>query len=200
MKNFLSQLQWRHATKIFNPEKKIDSETVRKILESIQMTPSSLGLQPYKVLIIEDQKQKDELQTYSKNQPQIGTASHVLVFCRDTNVDETIKEYSKNALKAGVNPEDLNHFLAMLKTYKSKCTESWANEQVYLALGFAMAACAELEIDSCAIGGFEPEKYDKMLNLPPHIKSSVVLPIGYRQDDPIRPKVRKTKSQLFEWK
>lgn len=198
--SFLQNLSWRHATKQFDPQKKVSDEHLKKILKAIQMTPTSLGLQPYKVYIIEDQALKDTLQTHSKNQPQIGTASHVLVFIKNLDTDELIHQYEHNALQKGVDPEKLSGFLKLVHSYKSKCNDSWAAEQVYLALGFALAACAELQIDSCAIGGFDPQEYDRVLALPKHLKSCIVLPIGYRKEDPQRPKVRFDQKDLFEWK
>jgi nitroreductase/dihydropteridine reductase len=199
MTTFLSQLQWRHATKIFDDSKRVESDKIEKILESIRMTPTSFGLQPYKVYVIANKKLQQTLQEHAYNQPQIGTASHVLVFCRNTDLNQSLNEYTHNAKTAGVPEENINRFLEIVNGYRSKCTEQWANEQVFIALGFAMAACAELKVDSCAIGGFDPIKYDEVLQVPQNIKSSVVLPIGYRQQDPNRPKVNKNADQVFEW-
>ena len=125
---------------------------------------------------------------------------HVLVFAKNLDTNSLIDQYEKQALAKGIDPEKLSGFLNLVQNYKSKCTDSWASDQVYLTLGFALAACAELSIDSCCIGGFDPEEYDRILELPAHIKSCIVLPIGYRTEDLQRPKVRFAKEDLFEWK
>ena len=78
--------------------------------------------------------------------------------------------------------------------------KAWGDAQTYIALGFAMAACAELGIDSCPMEGFVPEEIDKILGLPPHLKSAVLLPIGYRKADPERPNVRFPEEDLFSFK
>ncbi|MCH7492822.1 nitroreductase family protein [Patescibacteria group bacterium] len=78
--------------------------------------------------------------------------------------------------------------------------ESWAQRQTYIALGFGLAACAELKIDSCPMEGFQKDEADKALKLPSYLKSTALLAIGYRQDDPTRPKLRYPESDLFSFR
>lgn len=200
MKTFLSQLQWRHATKVFDETKKLKSETLDQLLKAIQLTPTSFGLQPYKVLVIVDQKIKEKLLPHSWNQPQITSCSHLLVFVKNLDTESLLNQYKYEALEQGVNPENLTHFEKNVRQSIARLDERWAENQAFIALGFALAACAELEIDSCAIGGFDALKYDEILTLPPHLKSCVVLPIGYRKKDPERPKVRLSDAHLFDFR
>jgi nitroreductase len=201
--SFLQQLGWREATKNFDATKKIDAETLEKILTATQMTPSSFGLQPYKIYVVSDEEVRKKIQENAWNQAQVVDASHLLVFCSRTDIlekriDELLEASSggnveiKEKMKGY---EDLmRQFLGQRDAEKMR---AWADRQTYIALGFAMAACAEIKVDSCAIEGFSPEKTDEILGLPENEKSVVLLPIGYRKEDNGRPKVRFSKKDLF---
>lgn len=200
---FLSQLNWRFATKKFDPAKKITDENLHKILEAIRMAPTSLGLQPIHVIIVTNEELKEKLTEKSYNQPQIKDCSHLLVFCARTDslkrIDDYVDVASKGIPEVKAQMKGLEDM--MRKTVSAvppERLELWAQKQTYLALGFAMAACAELQIDSCPMEGFLPKEYDKLLNLPEHIKSAVILPIGYRTEDPKYPKFRFPEEELFE--
>jgi nitroreductase len=200
--SFLSNLEWRFATKLFDTNKIVSDQDLQIILDSIRMTPTSFGLQPYHVQIITDQSEKDEIQKLSWNQPQIGTCSHLLVFLARTDVEQRIGDYARIA-SAGDDSikEKLKGYLDMMKgALVGKPEEEillWAVSQANIALGFAMAACAELRIDSCAMGGFDAAKLDVLLDLPEDLSSVVMLPIGYRTEDPKREKVRFGEEDLF---
>ncbi len=198
---FLSQLHWRHATKTFDPEKSISKEDLQKIKDAILLAPTSYGLQPFKVHIITDQEIKNNIQAVAWNQPQVGTCSHLLVFCADPRVEDHIENYL--TLASGDTPEGreaLKGYEGMLNSFAESTDEAarwaWAKNQVYLAQGFALAACAELNLDSCPMEGFSSEDLDKILELPEYLKSTLLLPIGYRASDP-REKVRKSEEEVF---
>ena len=203
MKNtFLSQLNWRHATKKFDTAKKVDQPTLDKILESIKMAPTSLGLQPFHVYIVTDQKIKDKIKDKSYFQSQVAEASHLLVFCSRIDAVNRVDEYVKLVTDGKlVEKIKLKPMETMMKGYmsgkSSEIIKSWSDEQVYIALGFALAACAELSVDSCPIGGFNPQAVDKILGLPDNMKSTVLLPIGYRAEDPKKKKIRFDNNDLF---
>lgn len=203
MKNFLSQLDWRYAVKAFDPSRKVSDEDLNKILDSIRMTPTSFGLQPYKVMTIQKQDLKDQIQKVSWDQPQVGTCSYLLVFCADTDVDKHIDGYLDIASHGDSEArEKMKGYEEMMRGALDRKTPDekifWAQKQIYIALGFAMAACAELQVDSCPMEGFSPADLDKVLELPESLKSTVMLPIGYRDEDPTREKVRFSEEELFE--
>lgn len=202
--SFLSNLNWRYATKSFDPSKKVSSEGLSKVLEAIRMTPTSFGLQPYHFYVVENQDIKDRIQAASWNQPQVGTSSHLLVFCARTDLVENKEEYFQ-VMSGGSSEirEKLKGFEDMLtgfihNTLESGNTLSWSARQTYIALGFAHAALAELEIDSCPMEGFDPSQVSNILSLPAHLTPTLLLPIGYRAESEIpRPKVRFSQDQLF---
>jgi nitroreductase len=174
------------------------------ILEAIRMTPTSFGLQPYHFYVVSNQETKDKIQAAGWNQPQIGTCSHLIVFVACTDLLRLKDEYFD--LMSGGNPEiraNLKGYEDMVTGFASSKDEAaaliWAAKQTYIAHGFALAAAAELEIDSCAMEGFDPAAVGEILGLPANQKALVLLPIGYRAEGeaPRGPKVRFSKEALF---
>lgn len=189
----------RYATKKFDG-KKIDQKKVNELLELIRYAASSFGLQPWKIKIVADQETKDKLQAASWNQPQIGTSSHVLVFCANTDVDGLIGKYESYMKKAGA-PEDLiKGYISMMRGWASALDDakrlSWAQRQTYIAMGNALNGAKSLGFDSCPMEGFSPDEYTKILHLPKGIVPTVVVPIGFAADTP-KPKLRFTKEEIF---
>jgi nitroreductase/dihydropteridine reductase len=183
--SFLDSLNWRSAIKSFDKTKKVSEKDLNKILTAVQMAPSSYGLQPYYVRVIKDDAIRKKLQEAGYGQDQFISSSEVLVFVRRTNLVKKIDEYI--SAMAGENPEarvKLKAFEDMLLGFAKSKDEAalnhWTARQVYIGLGFALAACAELKIDSCPMEGFAPEKFDEILGLPKDEHATVVMTVGYR--------------------
>lgn len=206
--NLLDHLQWRYATKKFDPTKKVSSNDLEKIKQAIQLSVSSYGLQLYKVLIIENPEIREKLKPVSWNQSQITDASHLIVFCNYTDAKpEAIDDFIKQtALTRNLDLERLNGYGDFIKSKLAEKSEtekaSWLKSQTYLALGNLLNACAELKIDACPMEGFEPEAYNQILGLDEQgLNAAVIAPIGYRhkEDHTIgQTKVRKPMHMLFE--
>lgn len=201
--SFLESLNWRFATKSFDKAQKLSESDLNKILTSIQMAPTSFGLQPFYVKVVEDESIRKQLQEAGWGQDQFLSSSQVFVFVRLTNVSKRIDEFLD--LQSGGKPEvreQLKGFEDMLRGFAQSNTpeklDVWATKQVYIALGFALAACAELKVDSCPMEGFVPDKFDQILGLPKDEKSTVVLTVGYRNPSvAVRPKVRFPLAKMF---
>jgi nitroreductase len=201
--SFLSNLNWRYATKKFDTTKKVSEENLEKIIEAIRMTPTSFGLQPYHFYVVSNQAIKDKIQAAAWNQPQIGSSSHLIVFAARTDLMETKEEYF--TLMSGGNGEiraQLKWFEDMMDGFLTSKSEgelfAWASKQVYIAHGFAIAAAAELQIDSCGMEGADFTAVGDILGLPTTQKALVLLPIGYRAEgEAPRGKVRFSKEALF---
>lgn len=199
---------WRYATKEFNSEKKITNSDLEIIKESIRLSPSSYGLQLFKVFIIESQKLKDKLRKVSFNQSQISDASNLFVFCNYTKVlEKDIDLYIQNKSIIQQMPISKNegYGVFLKKNLLKKETEEtsiWTNNQVYIALANLMTTCASLKIDSCPIEGFEASKYNEILNLnEKNMNAAVVCAVGYRSKldtSQHEKKVRKSSQDLFE--
>lgn len=200
---FLSNLQWRYATKNFDGSKLSDSQ-LEAVLNAARLAPTSYGLQPFHVTIVSDTVLREQMKKASWDQPQLTSSSHVLVFSARTDLKDRIEAHLMNT--AGGNPDiraKLAGFEAALKEFAEGKTEAdiqeWASKQVYIALGFALAACAELQIDSCPMEGFDPVEIKKILGLPPHLFPCVMLPVGRRAaTEVLKPKVRFSKADLFD--
>lgn len=200
---FLSNLHWRAAIKQFDGSKLSDKQ-LETILDTVRLAPSSYGLQPFHVTVVSDMALREQLKKASWDQSQLTTSSHVLVFSARTDLKDRIEAHLMNT--AGGNPEiraKLAGFEATLKGFAEGKTEedirAWASKQAYIALGFALAACTEMQIDSCPMEGFDPAQFKKILALPAHLYPCVILPVGKRAaTEVIRPKVRFEKTDLFD--
>lgn len=186
--SFLENLNWRNATKSFDKTKKLSESELNKILTAIQMAPTSYGLQPFYVRVIRDEATRKKLQEAGYNQNQFETASEILVFVRKLDVAKRVDEYfsAMSGNDSDTRAKFKGYESMMMGFAKSKdenFLNAWTAKQSYIALGFALAACAELKIDSCPMEGFVPEKFDEILGLPQGEHSTVVLTVGYRNPE-----------------
>lgn len=199
---FLSQLDWRFATKLFDASKTVPEEQFQKILHAIHMAPTSFGLQPFHVFIVRDEDVKQKISQAAFGQPQPKDAPVTLVFCADSDVSAKINTYIETASGGDAAiKESMSSLRDMVNQGIGSASEeqrfAWAAKQAYIALGFGMAACAELGIDSCPMEGFNPQVVDETLRLPTHLRSIALLSIGFRAAEPTRKKVRLTDTELF---
>ena len=203
----IENLKWRYATKKYDTTKKVSEDDLQQIKEAIRLSPSSYGLQAFKILDIKDKDIREKLKLASYWQPQITEASHLLVFCGYANVnDGHIDEYlNLKADTQGFDVELLKEFRNFMKVFiegRKSGKQVWTAKQTYIALSNAIAACAELKIDSTPMEGFEAEKYNEILGLSSKgLKADVLLAIGYRSDEDKTQydvKIRKPMESLFE--
>lgn len=200
---FLSSLEWRQAEKHFDPAKKVSQEDLNKILHAIKLAPSSFGLQPYHVYVVSNADVKMQLKEKGYNQAQFADASHVLVFCSRGDLGNRINAYFE--MMSGGDAEKrkgMEGYENMMKGFaeghNAESEQSWAARQAYLALGFGLAACAELQIDACPMEGFSPQDFDAILKLPAGLHSLASMAIGYRvAGEDSSPKVRFPDEDLF---
>jgi len=202
----LTALNWRYATKVFDATKKIPAETWTALEESLVLTPSSYGLQPWKFLIIQSQELREQLVPHTWNQRQVADCSHLVVMATKHTMSEA--EIDANIMRIaevrGGTPDSLAGFRKMLtgSLQQGYMTTQWAKMQAYIALGQFMAAAALLNIDTCPMEGFVPEKYDEILDLKAQgFTTAVLCPAGYRHADDryaTLPKVRFKNSDVIE--
>ena len=207
MSNFIQDANWRYATKKFDGTKKVSNEDLDTLKEAIRLSSSSYGLQPYKVIFVENPELRAQLQPVSWGQSQIVDASHLIVFANVTNIGETeINDYVKNIAETRNIPvEALQGYADLMKSKITSLSEEakniWTSKQTYLALGNLLNAAAELKIDVTPMEGFEPEQYNEILGLKKlGLNASLVAPIGYRHEEDATQhyvKVRKSNEELF---
>jgi nitroreductase len=185
----LRQLKWRYATKVFDSTKRISNEHWSTLEQSLVLTPSSYGLQPWKFVVITDQAVKDQLPSISWGQRQVSDASHVVVFAARTKLEEAdIDRFLARTVEVrGGSLEALEGFRKMMVGGLIKSgmdLPHWASLQCYIALGQFMTAAAMLGIDTCPMEGINPSKYDEVLGLQPLGYHTVVAcPAGYRAEN-----------------
>ncbi|GLU51789.1 NAD(P)H-dependent oxidoreductase [Dyadobacter frigoris] len=207
MSNLIETLNWRYATKRMNGEK-IPAEKLKVILEAIQLSPSSAGMQPYTVFVIEDQELKEKIQKVAYMQPQIAEASHLIVFASWTKITaEHIDEYMNLiAHTRGVSAESLDGFKTSITngilSRPEEDNAQWAARQAYIALGHALVAAASEQIDATPMEGFDANGLDEILDLNEKgLHSVVIMTLGYRdaENDVLASakKVRRSLEELF---
>lgn len=204
----LEAMRWRYACKKFDNTKKLPIETINDLLETLNLTATSLGMQLMKIVVIEDPEIKNKILIHSYNQRQVVDCSHLLVLCRYNQVDdEIVDEYVQRSAQTRnfeIDSPRIQGFRNMVMNTVSMPEEKriqWMVNQVYIALGNLLTSCALMRIDSCPMEGFNPTGVDEVLDLSEYGLSSVLLcPIGIRHADDTYaqlPKVRRALSDFI---
>lgn len=187
--DIIEKLKWRYAVKEFDPTQAVSEDKIDILKEAFRLSPSSFWLQPWKLFIIKDRKIREKLVENTWGQRQVVDASDLFIFARPNNLgDEFVDKYIHDvALKRWIDKAELKGYEEMMKGFLNKMTEeekiTWANKQIYIALWNVMTVAASMNIDTCPIEWFIPEKYDDLLFLNSKWYSSVViLPVGYRSE------------------
>ncbi|WP_395050776.1 NAD(P)H-dependent oxidoreductase [Flavobacterium sp.] len=207
MNHFLETQNWRYATKKFDATKKVSTEDLNTLKESIRLSSSSYGLQPYQVIIVENPELRAELLAAAYGQSQVVDASHLIVFANEINVgDDAIEKYiSRIGDTRNIPVESLAGFGDYMKGTINHLAEDakniWASKQTYLALGNLLNAAAELKIDVTPMEGFNPAQVNDILGLDKlGLNASLMATIGYRHKEDATQhlkKVRKSNEELF---
>jgi nitroreductase len=207
MSNFLNNQNWRYATKKFDAAKKISTEDLNILKEAIRLSSSSYGLQPYKVIIVENPELRAKIQPVAWGQSQIVDASHLIVFANRTTINEAeIDAYFENISKTREIPlEALSGYQGFMKGKINELSEDaqniWNSKQTYLALGNLLNAAAELKIDVTPMEGFSPVDVNEILGLNAlGLNASLMATVGYRHTEDTTQhlkKVRKSTEELF---
>ena len=184
--SLLDSLKWRYAVKRMNGNK-IPEATMNTILEATKLAPSSFGLTPYNIIVIEDEETRKKLQTHFYNQPQVGESSALVIFATWNSITEKeVAQFMQEiAEERGVSVESLNDFAGYIngsiKNLTPEQLQIWAAKQTYIALGFALVAAATEEIDATPMEGFKPDAVDEALGLKElGLHSAVAVTLGYR--------------------
>jgi nitroreductase len=207
--DLLTALNWRYATKAFDPAKKIPADTWTALEDSLVLTPSSFGLQPWKFIVIQDQALRESLVPHAWGQRQVADCSHLIVLAVKKDMPESfIDENITRMIEVrGGTPEALLGFRNMVAGFRTQLgaanqLTTWAKLQSYIALGQFMLAASLLDVDTCPMEGFVPEKFDEILDLAKDgLTTAVLCPVGYRSSDDKYghlPKVRFKKEIVIE--
>lgn len=187
----IEQLNWRYAVKRFDPTKKVSEADWKTLEESLVLSPSSYGLQPWKFYVVTDEAVKKQLQPHAWNQPQIVEASHLVVIAarKDANEGDVEKLIDRIVEVRGTKREDLEAMKGMIINSQKGAIESgyinhWSARQCYIALGTLLTSAAVLGIDACPMEGFVSAEFDKVLGIDKDgYQSVVVCAVGYRDSE-----------------
>lgn len=207
MKNIIEALNWRYATKLFDPTKKIDQDQLDIILETLRLSPSSYGMQPWKFVLVNNLDLRLKIKEAAYGQPQTTDASHLIILTVKKDIDAKLVNDYMNFVAGEKNIEvvKLGGFETMINgSFQNKSMEelkSWATHQLYLAAGTLLTSCATLEIDACPMEGFDKAKVDEILGLASlGLESRLIVPIGYRSTSDqgaLAKKLRFSKEDVF---
>ena len=205
--SLIAPLNWRYATKKFDSTKKLSRAQLDELLKATQLAPSSVGLQAYKIIVVEDKAIREKLREAANGQSQITDASQLIIFASETRLDDA---YIANYIdyvseKREIARENLTGFEQMIKGNVNRLSDeqriAWSNKQVYIALGVLLTAAAEMGIDACPMEGFNAAQFDELLGLKEKELTTVVLAaVGFRSEDDSYSKlakVRKPEEELF---
>jgi nitroreductase len=204
----IHQLNWRYATKQFDPHRKISEREWEALEQALLLTPSSFGLQPWTFIVVKDPALRAKLQPASWGQSQIVDASHLVVFASRTNLGESDLDalLQRTAAVRGVAVEGLAGLRTMLagsllQGMDAAGRSAWARNQAYIALGNLLTAAALLGIDACPMEGIDRAQYDAILGLSQKgLAAAMVATLGYRSAADkyaTAPKVRFPKGKMF---
>ena len=207
MSNHIEDLKWRYAAKKHDPSKEVSDENLEFLKESVRLSASGYGLQPYEVFIIKDKELRKKLQEVSFGQPQVVDAQYLMVFCYNTKIDaDYLDDFIQNTSKTrGVSVESLEGLRKAITgstlQFTQEQKEQWAWRQAYIALGFLLNAAPKVKVDVSPMEGFQNDKYDEILNLKENnLKSAVIAAVGHRsEEDGLKDalKVRKPEEEFF---
>ncbi|MBE0423060.1 MAG: nitroreductase family protein [Lutibacter sp.] len=203
--NIINSLKWRYATKKFDPTKTISAAQIDLLKKSFNLMATSFGLQPIKMVVIQNKELQEEFVKFCFYQRQVADASHLLVLCIENDITtEAIHAYFDLEKEIRGTSEEIiskfrNQLIEMYKNKTLKEKQISAVNQAYIALGNLITVCAIEKIDACPMEGFVPEKIDELLNLPAqNLKSVLLMPVGFRAEDDFMSTMKKVRKPLNE--
>lgn len=207
MSNFIENAKWRYATKKFDTTKKVSIQDLETLKNAMSLTATSYGLEPYKILIIENQDIKNKLVAASWGQQIVADASHLIVFANILDFGSAqMNDYFKNLTETRNVPmeavQGYSDFMqSSINSLPLEKRNYWTAKQTYLAMNNLLNACAELKIDATPMEGIVPAQYNEILGLDElGLNAVLATPIGYRHTDDATQyyaKVRKSVPDLF---
>ena len=189
----------RYASKEFSG-KKVPESKFNELTEIIRMSASSSNVQPWRIKVVVDKKMNEKLASFSTNEKQITTCSHLLVFCADIALMKRVDDLEKLMVKSGSKATSAKAFndntRRMIGEISTSRKLGWAQRQTYIAVSNAINGAKSLGLDSCPMEGFSPKEFHKVLKLPNNLIPTALVAVGYGVDKP-RDKIRFSGKDVF---
>ncbi|MFA6603512.1 MAG: NAD(P)H-dependent oxidoreductase [Patescibacteria group bacterium] len=190
MHDIIEALNWRYATKIYDPKKKLSTEKFEILLEALRLSPSSYGLQPWKFVVVRDPAVRARLRVAGYDQSSFTDASHLVILAVRRDLDGAyVEEYIRSmAVARGLAPEALkgprNQIRDILRGRSPESILEWSTRQVYVALGVLLTAAGHEQIDATPLEGFDAKKFDEILGFKElDLESRLAVALGYRSPE-----------------
>lgn len=182
--DLLDAFNFRHACKLFDASRKIPQADLDFILEAGRLSPSSMGLEHWKFIVVQTAQLKVEIQRACSDQPQISSSSDVVVILAKKADLQPDSDYVKAQFgRLHLSPDETEAFHQFYRDFvRNMDLTAWSIAQCHIAAANMMTAAAAIGIDSCPIGAFEPSQVREILQIDDaQYAVALVLPLGYRK-------------------
>lgn len=188
MEPIIESLNWRYATKVFDPKKKLSNEQVETLLEVARLAPSSFGLAPWKFILVENPDLRKKIRDVAWNQSQVTDASHIIVFSAKNELlqDDVEKFIALTASTRDLPIDSLDSYKEMILNFKNALSDdaikAWNERQTYIPLGMVLSVAAQMHIDACPMEGFDQKAVGEILGLTEYHPVAIVA-LGFRSSE-----------------
>lgn len=206
MSEFIEAMAFRHACKHFDTTKHIPAEQFESILEVARTSPSSFGMEPWRLIVVRNDSLRKALKPLCWNQSQITECSELVILTTDNDIVRSRSPYVRTMFeRRGLSAEAVDNYVGVYKNYLAPIEndelllENWTAKQCYIAAANMMTYAATLKIDSCPIEGFEKEQVEAVLDLPQGKTVALICAFGYRVD-PQSAQMRLAMKEIVEYR
>jgi len=197
--NLIEALNWRYAVRQFSSQR-LEEEKVQQLLTATRLSATSYGLQPYRLILVNDRAVRRQLLPYAMGQDKVVDCSHLVIFAAQTAVgDDMVDHYIESVADTrGIPVNDLqglaDHMKSVFAGMNRAQKREWTHQQVSIALGTLLTAAAVMKIDSCPMGGFDAQGFDSVLGLADMgLESAVICALGVRHPDDANARLAKVR-------
>ena len=205
----LQALNWRYAVKRFSNHA-VSQHQLQTLLEATRLSPSSYGLQPYRLIVVEDTALREQLVQHSYGQDKVLNCANLIVFAAFKDIDHQFvtdhmaRLTSSRKLNAATQQHlEQQYRRALVDQVDAQQRQQWIRDQTYLALGNFLTSAALLNIDACPMTGIDSQQYDQLLQLPTaNLTTIAIATVGVRHPEDgyaSQPKVRLSMDELVNW-
>lgn len=197
--NVIEALNWRYAVRQFSSER-LGEERVQDLLTATRLSATSYGLQPYRLIVVNDMTVRENLLQHAYGQDKVVDCSHLVVFAAQTDIgDGMVDRYIHSVAETRAMSVDelqglANNMKSVFASMSAGQQREWAHQQAHIALGTLLTAAAIMEIDTCPMGGFDAQGFDRVLGMAAlGLETSVICALGVRHPEDGNARLKKVR-------